>query len=228
MDLFGFRRRRYRKELDKLGLDPGERALIEEEFARGDNDAATARIERSQERRRAEFAARTGIDPRMIVPLVGQQISWTDVVRQVFRVRDFDRAGTTVDSNDRVKASRTQPYGFLLVESPILNQPIRLPIIHRDDFLLATTVFDEPKLVEALSAEVELLVTYGPKRVLPGGLSGSPSHVLHYVLVPPGTLERYYSMDGDRHMASPAPEKLFGNFVYDGEIKVQVIPDPAL
>ena len=231
MDLFGFRRRRYRKELDKLGLDPRERALIEDEFARGDNDGATARIGRAQERRRAEFAARTGIDPRVIVPLVGEQISWTDVVRQVFRVRDFDRAGTTIDSNDRVKAAgRTEPYGVLLVESPILNQPIRLPIIHRDDFLLATTVFDEPQLVEAVTAEVELLVTYAPKRVLPGGLSGSPSHVLHYVLVPLplGTLDRYYSMDGDRHMASPAPEKLFGKFVYDGEIKVQTIPDPAL
>jgi hypothetical protein len=33
-----------------------------------------------------------------------------------------------------------------------------------------------------------------------------------------GTLEWYYSMDDDRHMASPAPEKLFGRFVYDGEI----------
>lgn len=228
MDLFGWRRRRYRKELDKLGLDPQERALIEAEFARGDNEAATARIGRAQERLRAEFTARTGIDPSVIVPVVGDQISWTDVVRHVFRVHEFDRAGTVVDANNRAKATGAGPYGFLAVESPIVNQRIRLPIIHRDDFLLATTVFDEPRLVEALSAEVELLVTYAPKRVLQGGLSGSASHVLHYALVPAGTLERYYSMDGDLHMASPNPEKLFGQFIYDGEIKVQANPDPAL
>jgi len=52
--------------------------------------------------------------------------------------------------------------------------------------------------------------------------------VLHYVLVPSGTLERYYSVGGDRHMASPTPEKLFGTLVYDGEIKVQVNQEPAL
>ena len=228
MDFLGLKRRRYRKELDKLGLDPQERAQIEAEFARGDNEAATARIGRAQERLRAEFVARTGVDPRGIVPVVGEQMSWTDVVRQVFRVNDFDRAGTTVDSSGHVKAIGAGPYGFLLAESPILNQQIRLPIIHRDDFLLATTVFDEPRLVEALAADVELLVTYVPKRVLPGGLSGSASHVLHYILVPAKTLERYYSMDSDRHMASPAPEKLFGKFAYDGEIKVQVIPNPDL
>ena len=228
MNLFGGRRRRYEKELEKLGLDPQERALIEADIERGDHAAATAHIAAAQERQRAALAATTGIDPRTIVPMVGQQISWLDVVRHVFKVCEFDRAGTAVGPNDRVKARGLDPYGYLLVESPILNQRAILPIIHRDDFLLATTVFDEPRIAKTLETESELLVTYAPKRVLAKGLSGSLSHVLHYILVPQGTLDRYYSMDDDRHMASPAPEKLFGQFIYDGEIKMQVIPKPTL
>ncbi len=229
VDLFGWRRRRYERELDRLGLSPQERALIEADLDRSDHAAATARIGAAQERQRAAITAATGVDPRSIVPVVGQQLSWADIVRQVFRVCEFDRAGTTVGPNDRVKAAGAMdPYGYLLVESPILNQRASLPIIHRDDFRLATTVYDEPRVVEALATEAELLVTYAPKRVLPKGLSGSASHVLHYVLVPRGTLDRYYSMDGDRHMASPAPEKLFGEFVYDGDIRVQVSTNPAL
>ena len=163
------------------------------------------------------------------MPVIGKQISWVEIVRQVFKVREFDRSDTTVDANDCVKAgSSDAPYGFMLVESPILNQAVWLPIIHRDDFLLATTVFDEPSLVDALAGELELLATYAPERVLPGGLSGSPLHVLHYILVPAGTLEKYYSFDADRHMHSPAPEKLFGQFVYHGAIGVGRAPNPLL
>lgn len=228
MDLFGWRRRRYQKELERLGVSSEERDLIEADIARGDHEAATARIAAAQEKKRFEFAAATGVDSRSIVPIVGQHISWADIVRHTFRVHDFDRAGTTVEPNGRVKAGDAGPYGYLLVESPILNQRVSLPIIHRDDFILATTVFDEADLVGALATETELLVTYAPKHVLPKGLSGSASHVLHYVMVPQGTLDQYYSMNGDTHMASPAPEKLFGQFIYDGEIRVQVIPEPAL
>lgn len=114
----------------------------------------------------------------------------------------------------------------MIANSPILSQSISIPIIHRDDFILATTVFDEPRLVELLEDEAELLVTYAPKRVLPGGLSGSTSHVLHYAIVPIGTLDRYYSFDDDRHMSQPDPEKLFGYFVYEGEIKFQMLAAP--
>ena len=104
---------------------------------------------------------------------------------------------------------------------------MRIPIIHRDDFLLAASVFDEPKLAD-LVVDEELLVTYAPKRLLPKGLSGSPHHVLHYVLTQHGTLDSYYSMDNDKHMAKPEPQKLFGPFVYQGEIKVQVNLEPKL
>ena len=162
-----------------------------------------------------------------MTPEIGHNIKWTEIVSQVFRVLEFDRAQTTIGPNNTVKAvSSFKPYGYLLVESPILNQPARLPIVHRDDFLLAARVFDEPRLVEAVEKE-ELLVTYVPKHKLPWGRGGI-SHVLHYVMTPRGTIERYYEVGNDMHMARPAPEKLFGPFVWDGEIGVQVNPQPKL
>ena len=73
-------------------------------------------------------------------------------------------------------------------------------------------------------------MTYAPETVLPGGLSGTPQHCLHYVLCPRGTLERYYPKSdvGDRRMARPEPETLFGPFVYGGTIRVGTNPSPAL
>ena len=102
---------------------------------------------------------------------------------------------------------------------------MRLPIVHRDDFFLAASVFDEPKLVDLVNEE-ELLVTYAPKKVLSGGLAGDTSHVLHYVITPRGTLDRYYASDEDDHLATPAPERLLGPFVYEDEIKVQLNFEP--
>ena len=161
-------------------------------------------------------------------PEIGRDISWADIVRQVFRVIEFDRADTTIDKSGTVHAStHSKPYGYLLVESPIMNQRVSLPIIHRDDFLLAASVFDEPNLAHLVS-EAELLVTYAPKWLLPRGLSGHPSHVLHYVITPPGTLDKYYAVGNDIHMAKPAPEKLFGPFVYKGEGRVQMNAEPKI
>jgi hypothetical protein len=172
--------------------------------------------------------AQATIERQIQGPEIGRDISWADIVRHVLRVVDFDRAGTTIAENGAIHAaSRFNPYGYLLVESPILNQRVRLPIVHRDDFLLAASVFDEPKLMEAVAHE-ELLVTYAPKHLLPKGLAGGTSHSLHYVITPRGTLQRYYEWEGDAHMAKPAPEKLFGEFVYEGEIKVQVNADPQI
>lgn len=168
-----------------------------------------------------------GIDPSTIIPLIGRDIRWTDIVRQVFRVLEFDRADTTVLADDTVKAATlTEPYGFLIVESPILNLKARLPIIHRNDFVLATTVYDKPLLAEMVAQE-ELLVTYFPKHKLPMEFAGI-THALHYVIVPRGTLERYYEINNDEHMANPAPEKLFKKFAWEGEIRVEVNPNPEL
>ena len=158
---------------------------------------------------------------------VGRDCEWTDIIGQVFHVLEFDRAGTIIRPGNKVKAkSLFKPYGYLLVESPIFNQPVRLPIVHRDDFLLAASVFDEPQLLEVIK-EQELLVTYVPKRKLPKGMAGT-SHALHYVITPRGILGRYYEVGNDVHMANPAPEKIFGTLVWDGLLRVQVNPDPKI
>lgn len=211
--------RRTEKELRQLGISP-------QEFANLNKQEAVEHVAAAQEKHREAFAAQ-GIDVRAFVPEIGRDIAWTDVVRQVFRVVEFDRAGTTIGPNDKIEAaSRMKPYGYLLVESPIMNQPARLPIGHRDDFLLAATAFDDPNIAELVEEE-ELLVTYAPKRKLPKGLGGV-AHALHYVVVPLGTLEDYYDFGGDAHMVNPAPEKLFGPLVYEGQIRVDFNPNPKL
>ncbi len=142
-----------------------------------------------------------------------------------FRVIDFDRNDTTVDLDggaETVKAkSQFQPYGYLLVESPTLNQPVGLPIVHNNDYWLAASVFDDPDVMRVKEAQGrELLVTYQPEKTLRDGRNGSMQHCLHFALVPSGTLERYYT--DDKRMARPEPELLFGKFVYSGEIRVRM------
>ena len=155
---------------------------------------------------------------------IGLDISWTEIIRHLFKVLELERAGTTIDPKDDVQTpSESRPYGYLIVESPILDGVVRLPIIHRDDFLLAASVFDEPRLANLVNEE-ELLVTYAPRKVLQKGLAGDSSHVLHYVMTGFGTLADYYS--NERYKANPAPEKLLGALIYDGEIKVGVNSDP--
>lgn len=222
------RSRSARKAINDLGLTTEEGSLIQEDLQKGNHEAGVQRIATAQELKRKKFKESTGVDMSDITPDIGREISWADIVNHVFRVLEFDRGNTTIEQNDQVKAqSSFEPYGYLLVESPIMNQKVRLPIIHRDDFLLAASVFDEPKLAD-LVVDEELLVTYVPKHLLPKGLSGSPSHVLHYVITPRGTLDSYYSMNNDIHMAKPDPRKLFGSFVYKGEIKVQINSEPKL
>jgi hypothetical protein len=99
-----------------------------------------------------------------------------------------------------------------------------LPITHRDDFLLAASVFDHEEFVDVISQE-EMLVTYAPEKHDKRGYSLTPAHNLHYAIVPRGTLDRYYEAEGGAHTADPNPELLFGKFVYQGEIKVQGHPE---
>lgn len=222
------RARRARQVIKGLGLTPEEGSLIQESLRKGDHEVAVQQIAAAQERQRTKFKEATGVDAKDIVPEIGLEISWADIVNHAFRVLEFDKTDTTIGQNNQVSAtSLFKPYGYLLVESPILNQKVRLPIIHQVDFLLAASVFDEPELAD-LIADKELLVTYAPKHVLPKGLSGSPHHVLHYVIAPRGTLNSYYSIDNDMHMAKPDPQKLFGPFVYQGEIRVQINSEPKL
>jgi len=215
------------KKLQKdSGLTDEEFAAVLKEKQKGNDKAVEEMLVSAQERAKTKYKEATGIDPKSIVPEIGKEISWADIVNHTFRVLDFDRNGTTIDENNQVKAkSRFQPYGYLLAESPILNNRVRLPIIHCDDFLLAASVFDEPKLATMVKDE-ELLVVYSPKHLGPKGLSGSPHHVLHYAITPRGTLDAYYSKNNDMYMARPEPQKLVGQFVYQGEIKVQINPEP--
>lgn len=158
---------------------------------------------------------------------IGKQISWEQAIGQVFRVLDFDRAGTRVLPGDKVKAgSLFKPYGYLLVESPIFAGRARLPIVHKTDFILATTVYDEPQLVQSLE-NAELLVTYVPKQRLPGGMAGT-THALHYAISPPNTLSKYYQVRDGIHRSNPEPWRVVGNLVWDGLVKVNIISEPDI
>ncbi len=217
------------KKLQKdSGLTDEEFSAILKEKQKGNEKVVEEILTSAQERAKAKYKEVTGIDPKNIVPEIGREISWADIVNHVFRVFKFDKNGTTINESNQVKAkSSFQPYGYLLAESPILNNRVRLPIIHRDDFLLAASVFDDSKLANLVERE-ELLVTYSPKHLGPKGVSASLHHVLHYALVPSGTLDSYYSANNDAHFAKPEPQKLFGSFVYQGEIKVQMNSEQKL
>lgn len=159
------------------------------------------------------------------IPEIGRDIKWINIVRHVLRVLEFDRSETSIDPNGNVVAkSKYKPYGYLLVESQIFEQKVKLPIVHRDDFLLAASVYDDAKLSELIK-NTELLVTYIPKHQQPNGLAGI-THALHYVLTSPGTLEKFYEVHSQ--MSNPVPENIFGSFVWEGEIKVGVHLNPIL
>ena len=196
-----------------------------------DRDALLDRFAQIQDENKAQLEA-AGFDTDALTLQVGTHCEWIDVNQMVFRVVSFDRSDTTVDLNAGVQSvearSETGAYGYLLVESPTLNQPARLPIIHRDDFYLASSVFDDPTF--SFPEGTELLVTYAPKKMDKRGFSTSPHHVLHYALVPKGTLERYYSHNeiGDRRMSTPEPHLIFGPFKYDGMISVITNTEPQL
>ena len=226
--VYYMRSRQTKNLMKQFGLNKGEWSTIKDDLRREDKEAGIARITDIQKRARKEFKDISGLDAANLIPEIGRDISWEDIVFHAFRVLEFDKTDTKISDGNRVIASSTfAPYGYLIVESPILNNKAKLPIIHQDDFLLAASVFDEPKLAGIVETR-ELLVTYAPERLLPKGLSGSPSHVLHYVITPRGTLNSYYSINDDMHMAKPDPQKLFGRFVYHGEIRVQINSEPKL
>jgi hypothetical protein len=167
----------------------------------------------------------------VMVQLIGKDVMWEEIIRQVFSVLEFDSGGTVVEPGDKVKTSGfLKPYGYLIVASPILKELAYLPIVHRDDFILATTIYDEsPGWVQAIeNNEAELLVTYAPKRKLPLGLSGGAAHCLHYALTPNGTLSMYYKIGNGIHRTNPEVEKIFGELVWKGEIRVKVNASPSL
>jgi len=124
-------------------------------------------------------------------PVIGKAITWNYSIGMVFKVLEFLREGTIIKPNGKVKSrSIFRPYGYLLVEDPNYQEPILLPITHRDDFRLAASVYDDPQVVNRLTFQ-ELLVTYVPKGNNPMGYAGV-KHAIHFVLTNPSTFVRYY------------------------------------
>ena len=208
------------KKLKRMGWNFEDIALIKKEANKG-RDAVLQKIIDLQEKKEQEIKEAAGINLKDIIPEIGKEliipgagkvfISWADIANHIFRVLEFERV---------------KPFGCLLVESPIFNNCVRLPIIHSDDFQLASKVFDDRNLNRQLFKEksLELLVVYAPKHRSKKELSLSPYHVLHYLITSHGTLDAYYSMDNDMHMRWPNPQKLFGPFVYKGEPQVSIKP----
>ena len=128
------------------GLTSEEVSTMLEEKQKGNEEGVEKIIASAQERAKAKYKEATGIDPKNLVPEIGKEISWADIVNHTFRVFEFDRNGTIVNENNQVKAkSSFQPYGYLMAESPILNNRVKMPIIHRDDFLLVATFLNSLK-----------------------------------------------------------------------------------
>ncbi len=199
-------------------------AEVREALIAGDRERGEAIIARYQEEVRSQLRAQ-GIDIDSVVLEIGRNCKWSEILRQVFRIQEFNRGTITIGPDGRPKAANFNPYGYLLVESPILNRLVRIPILHGDDYMLAGSLFDDPHCDEIIE-EAEFLVTYAPKRTFFGGMNASTRHVLHYALCPCGTLKRYYDFENDLHIRKPAPEKLFGKFVYSGEVSVRLNQHP--
>lgn len=157
----------------------------------------------------------------------GKDLPWIMAINRVFRVINFYRLNTKIKNGRAVQRNPIKPYGYLIAKSYTLGKTIKLPIIHRDDFGLAASVFDVPQLENFISDE-ELLVTYAPLKLLPDGRTGSPHHVLHYIMAPRGTLKAYYTMDDGLHEKEPNLKILFGEFVYSGEIAVRPIKNDII
>ncbi|MEI7838397.1 MAG: hypothetical protein WCI37_01285 [bacterium] len=210
----------------QMGLNSEQTERLKTSLVQG-GDAVTITIKELQDEQRLVLKE-NGIDYSNITPEIGREMSWDSILSMAFKVTDFDRNNTQITDAGEVKASSArEPYGYLLVESPTLDQAVTLPIIHRDDFMLASSVLDDTDVMEANeSLGRELLVTYQPEKTTKDGRSATPAHCLHYALVPNGTLENYYS--DDKRMARPEPELLFGRFVYSGAISVFMNTAPRI
>ncbi|MBI5370828.1 MAG: hypothetical protein HZA79_02250 [Sphingobacteriales bacterium] len=150
--------------------------------------------------------------------MIGRDITWVEIIGKVFKATKFIKIDS-IDHHGRINRKQPiGPYGFLTVISPDYKNPVLLPIIHQDDFLLASTVFDDAELSKTIK-KIDLLVTYIPKKILPNGFAGV-HHALHYVMTPAQTIEKYYSVLSDQDN-QPAIEKLFVNISWEGVLKVE-------
>jgi hypothetical protein len=93
-------------EIERLGLGGEDAKTVSEHIKSGDQDAAIKHVEEMQERQRTALSS-MGLDVKEVIPEVGREIPWSDIVRHVFRVLEFDRSITAMDGEDNVKAANT-------------------------------------------------------------------------------------------------------------------------
>jgi hypothetical protein len=156
---------------------------------------------------------------------IGKFISWKNSVDMIFKIIDFDTNGTTINELGQIKAnSLTKPYGYLKVENPEFGCVLKLPITHKDDFFLASSIFSDPNFVDIEKNE-DFLVTYRPKIESPNGLAGI-HHALHYSITPSHTLEKYYRKYGNQRKLDVL-ENIFVVYSWS-EINVQINKNPEI
>jgi len=108
---------------------------------------------------------------------------------------------------------------------PVIERQVKIPIIHRDDFLLASSIFDDTEFFKQTQGK-DILVIYYPldpkvdKRF-------AFLHSLHFVITPSKTLEKYYEFRNKSFLGCD-PEILFGEFVWMGELSVKINSNPNL
>ena len=156
--------------------------------------------------------------------LVGRDIKWEEINREVFRINEFDRNKTIIDNNGELHPKDNfNPYGFLIVEWPIIERRVKLPITHRDDFLLVSSIYDNPEICKEIEFN-DFLVSYLPADKKENEYAAF-LHVLHFILTPLGTLEKYYKKKQSTLLGYD-PECLFGAFSWEGELRVGINADP--
>lgn len=136
-------------------------------------------------------------------PLIGRDIKWREIEGHLFRIVHFMHLAFAGD--DKIQsAAAGLPYGFITVESPILNQPAMMPVNHREEFLNFWDIFQEDG---GVPAGTELLVSYLPYRGFCGLILRLTMARLHLRLRSAGELERYYG--DDSHWKRPSGREYF-------------------
>jgi len=152
--------------------------------------------------------------------IVGRNIKWKEINNEVLRIIDFDSNETIIDNYGNVIAkSKFKPYGFLIVEWPIIERLVKLPIVHQDDFLLASIIFND-KAFQEQKKIFEFLATYAPKE---NDRNAPFLHVFHFLKTAPKTLEKYYETK-KRFIINP--EIIFGQLKWEGQLQVQINMNP--
>lgn len=152
--------------------------------------------------------------------LVGKSITWKESINIIFRIIYFDRNGTVINKVGSVKTKSVfEPYGFLIVENPAFSKNVKLPILHKNDFLLADSIFGDPNFC-GIENTKDFLVTYRPQKESSKGLIGI-NHGLHYSITPYGTLKRYFDKYGNDKNLSML-DNIFLNFSWENELRVNI------